>query len=104
MSASTNPSASTVIDGSPIADILAELKATHDDIRKLDRKVDSFRAAYDHHTAQESRIHSALRDEVREIMVKVSGIEGGMKGGIAGLSHDLAEVDTRVGILENAVS
>ena len=104
MSASTNPSASTVIDGSPIADILAELKAIRDDIRKLDRKLDDFRRAYDHHAAQESRIHSAMRDEVRETNVKVSGLEGSIKGAISAISHDLAEVDTRVGILESAVS
>ena len=100
----------TNILNSALGDVMAELKtireelkAAREDIRKLDRKVTDFRAAYDHHASAESRIHSSLRDEVREVLIKVSGIEGGIKGGISALSHDLAAVDTRVGILESAV-
>jgi prefoldin subunit 5 len=92
-----------ILDNSALGEVMAELKAIHEDIQKLDRKVDDFRSAYDHHASAESRIHSALRDEVREVLVKTSGIEGSINGAISALSHDLAAVDARVGILESAV-
>lgn len=84
---------------SALGEVMAELKAIREDIRKLDRKVDDFRSKYDHHSAQESRVHREIHEDIRSM----SGEVARFNGGINSLSRDLGRVDERVGLLESAI-
>jgi archaellum component FlaC len=84
-----------------------ELKAALEDIReairKLDRKVDDLRASYEHHTAQESRVHGDIQKDFRSYYGDLKGDVARFNAGIEVLSRDLGRIDERVGILESAV-
>ncbi len=86
-----------------IDDILSEIKALRAEMNErfnaLDRKVDDFKSSYEHHSAQESRVHRDIREDIRDVSSEV----GRFNGGINALSRDLGRVDERVGILESAI-
>jgi chromosome segregation ATPase len=80
----------------------ADLSAARDDIRKVDRRVVDFRSSYDHHAAQEARVHAEIREDISTTRVSLAGSIAEANAGIKELSTAIVRIDTRVGVLESA--
>jgi archaellum component FlaC len=72
-------------------------------IKELDRKLDDFRSSYEHHAAQEARVHREIREDIRDFREAITGEVARFNAGVKGVSRDLGRVDERVGILESAI-
>jgi predicted RNase H-like nuclease (RuvC/YqgF family) len=80
-------------------DVMDAIKGLREDIKKLDRKVEEFRASYDHHAAQEARVHSELRENSRKTLVDIARANGG----IDALNKEFTRIDEHIEVLEGTV-
>ena len=85
-----------------IADVMAKLEVIEGNIKELTRKVEDFRSSYDHHAAQEARVHAEIREDIGSSSVRLAGGIAEFNQGIKELSTAIVRIDTRVGILESA--